>query len=126
MASNAIQATTAVTFRASGIKPSPVHVFADKGGRRWIVASDVCRILGLRTEAVPKLVPEQDRSHVTVLTQGRVQSVTIVSEGGFNVLVGQSSKAAAKVLHAWMVGEVLPAVVKAPAPKSREGQGELF
>ena len=61
MPSTAIQATTRVTFRVSGTKPSPVLVFA-KGGRKWIVASEVCRILGLRTDTVPQLVPEQERS----------------------------------------------------------------
>jgi prophage antirepressor-like protein len=125
MASTAIQATTAVTFRATGIKASPVHVFA-KGGRKWIVASEVCRILGLRTDAVPQLVREQDRSRATVLTHGSVQAVTVVTEEGFNRLVGQSSKPAAKVLHAWMVGEVLPAVGKAPVSYAPERQGELF
>jgi prophage antirepressor-like protein len=125
MASTALQATTAVTFRASGIKASPVHVFA-KGGRKWIVASEVCRILGLRTDAVPRLLPEQHRSHATVLTHGSVQSVTIVTEEGFNRLVGQSSKPVAKVLHAWMAGEVLPVVGKALVSKAPERQGELF
>jgi prophage antirepressor-like protein len=125
MPSTGLQPTIAVTFRASGIKPSPVHVFA-KGGRKWIIASDVCRIIGLRTDSVPKLVPEQDRSRATVLTQGSVQAVTVVSEEGFNVLVGQSSKPVAKVLRQWLMEEVLPAVARAPAPKSREGQGELF
>jgi hypothetical protein len=60
MRSTEIQATTSVTFRVSGAKPSPVHVFA-KGGRKWIVASEVCRILGFRTDTVPKLLSEQDR-----------------------------------------------------------------
>jgi prophage antirepressor-like protein len=125
MASTAIQATTAVSFKASGIKASSIHVFA-KGGRKWIVASDVCRILGLRTDAVLQLVPEQNRARATVLTHGSVQSVTIVSEEGFNHLVGQSSKPVAKVLHAWMVGEVLPAVGKTPVSTALDRQGELF
>src|SRR5271166_2297683 len=84
MPSTAIQATASVTFRVSGIKPSPVHVFA-KGGRKWIVASEVCRILGLRTDTVPRLVPEQERSHATVLTKGSVQSVITITEEGFNL-----------------------------------------
>jgi prophage antirepressor-like protein len=41
-----------------------------------------------------------------------VQSVTIVTAAGFNLLVAQSSKPAAKALHEWMVGEVLPSVGK--------------
>ena len=57
MAATAIQATTTVAFRAAGITPSFVHIFA-KSGRKWIVASEVCRILGIRTDNVPKLVPE--------------------------------------------------------------------
>jgi len=125
MPSTAIQATTSVTFRVSGIKPSPVHVFA-KGGRKWIVASEVCRILGLRTDTVPRLVPEQERSHATVLTKGSVQSVITITEEGFNLLVAQSAKPTAKALREWMVGEVLPSIVKALPPKVPEGQGELF
>jgi prophage antirepressor-like protein len=125
MLSTAIQATTSVIFRVSGIKPSLIHVFA-KDGRKWIVASEVCRILGLRTDTVPKLVPEQDRSHATVLTKGSVQSVTTVTEAGFNLLVRQSAKPTAKALREWMVEEVLPSIVKAPPPKVPKGQGELF
>ena len=84
MASTGLQPTTTVTFRATGSKPWQVHVFA-KGGRKWIVASDVCRILGIRTDAVSKLIPEQERGHATVLSKGSVQSVTIVTAAGFSV-----------------------------------------
>jgi prophage antirepressor-like protein len=125
MPSTAIQATTTVTFRVSGIKPSPILVFA-KGGRKWIVASEVCRILGLRTDSVPKLVPEQDRSHATVLTKGSVQSVITITEEGFSLLVAQSAKPIAKALREWMIGEALPSIVKVQPPKVPEGQGELF
>ena len=125
MPSTAIQATTTVTFRFSGIKPSPVLVFA-KGGRKWIVASEVCRILGLRTDSVPKLVPEQDRGHATILTKGSVQSVITITEQGFNLLVAQSAKPIAKALCEWMIADVLPSIVKVAPPKFPEGQGELF
>jgi prophage antirepressor-like protein len=125
MAATAIQTTITVTFRAPGLKPSPIHVFA-KGGRKWIVASEVCRIIGLRTDAVPRLVPEQERGHATVLTKGNIQSVTTITEGGFDLLVAESNKPAAKLLRAWMVDEVLPSVVKAPAARGAVGQGELF
>jgi prophage antirepressor-like protein len=125
MPSPAIQTTTTATFRSSGLKPSPVLVFA-KGGRKWIVASEVCRILGLRTDSVPKLVPEQDRSHATILTKGSVQSVVTITEQGFNLLVAQSAKPIAKALHEWMIADVLPSIVKVPPSKVPEGQGELF
>lgn len=125
MPSTAIQATTTVTFRVSGVKPSPILVFA-KGGRRWIVASDVCRILGLKTDSVPKLLSEQDRSHATVPIKGSVQSVTTITEEGFNLLVAQSAKPIAKALREWMTGDVLPSMVKAPPSKIPEGQRELF
>ena len=125
MPSTAIQTTTTAIFRVSGIKPSPVLVFAT-GGRKWIVASEVCRILGLRTDSVPKLVPEQDRSHAAILTKGSVQSVDTVTEQGFNLLVAQSAKPVAKALREWMIAEVLPSIVKVPPPKVPEGQGELF
>jgi prophage antirepressor-like protein len=126
MASTGLQPTTALTFRATGSKPWLVHVFA-KGGRKWIVASDVCRILGIRTDAVPKLIPEQERGRATVLSKGSVESVTIVTAAGFNLLIAQSSKPIAKTLHEWMVGEALPPVGKAAPPtRTVEGQGKLF
>jgi prophage antirepressor-like protein len=125
MAAPAIQATTTVAFRATGIKPSSVHIFA-KSGRKWIVASEVCRILGIRTDNVPKLVPEQDRDRAIVLTKGSVQSVTTITEDGFNLLVAQSTKPAAKALHEWMVKEALPTIPKALAPKVPVEQGDLF
>ncbi|MFL5281839.1 MAG: Bro-N domain-containing protein [Rhodopila sp.] len=125
MAATAIQTTTIVAFRASGIKPSPVHIFA-KSGRKWIVASEVCRILGIRTDNVPQLVPEQDRGRATVLSKGSVQSVTTITEDGFNLLAAQSTKPVAKALREWMVEEALPLIPKAPAPKVPVGQGDLF
>ena len=97
-----------------------------KGGRKWIVASEVCRILGLRTDTVPKLLPEQDRGHATVLTKGSVQSVLMISEKGFDVLVAQSAKPAAKALREWMTGEVLPSIGRASPPNVPVRQGKLF
>ena len=126
MASTGLQPTTAVTFRTTGSKPWTVHVFA-KGGRKWIVASDICRILGIRTDAVPKLIPEQERGRATVLSKGSVQSVTIVTAAGFNLLIAQSSKPVAKALHEWMVSEALPLLGKTvPSARAAEDQGELF
>jgi prophage antirepressor-like protein len=125
MAATAIQTTATVAFRAASIKPSSIHIFA-KGGRKWIVASEICRILGIRTDNVPKLVPEQDRGRATVLTKGSVQSVTTITENGFNLLVAQSTKPVAKALHEWMVKEALPSIPKALAPKAPVGQGNLF
>jgi prophage antirepressor-like protein len=126
MASTGLQPTTAVTFRVAGSKPCPIHVFA-KGGRKWIVASEVCRILGIRTDAVPKLIPEPERGRATVLSKGSVESVIIITAAGFDLLIAQSSKPIAKALHEWMVGEALPSVGKtAPPTRTAEGQGELF
>jgi prophage antirepressor-like protein len=125
MAAIAIQHTTTVAFRTMGIKPSSIHIFA-QSGRKWIVASEVCRILSIRTDTVPKLVPEQDRGRATVLTKGSVQSVTTITEDGFNLLIAQSTKPVAKALHEWMVKEALPSIPKALAPKVPVGQGDLF
>lgn len=110
----------------TGSKPWPVYVFA-KGGRKWIVASDVCGILDIRTDAVPKLIPDQKHGNATVFSRRSVQSVIVITTAGFSLLVAQSSKPAAKALYEWMTGEVLPSVGK-PAPPARaaEGQGELF
>ena len=124
MPATAIQPTT-VSFRVSGSKPVPVQVFV-KSGRKWIVASEVCRILGIRTDSVPQLVPEKDRSRANVLTKGSVQSVTTVTEDGFNLLVARSAKPAAKALREWIVREVLPSIPKASAPTVPVGQGEFF
>ena len=58
--------------------------------------------------------------------KGSVQSVITITEEGFNLLVAQSAKPTAKALRDWMVGDVLPSIVKALPPKVPEGQGELF
>jgi prophage antirepressor-like protein len=75
---------------------------------------------------VPQLVPERERSRAAVLTKGSVQSVITITEEGFNLLVSQSAKPTAKALREWMVGDVLPSIVKALPTKVPEGQGELF
>ena len=111
MVATAIQTTVTVTFRPSGGEPSPVRLFA-RGGRPWIIASDVCRIIGIRTESVIRLLPEHYRSHATVLTKGTVQSVTAISDEGFGILAMQSNKPAAKALREWIAGEVLPSILK--------------
>jgi prophage antirepressor-like protein len=122
MAAPAIQTTVTVTFKLRGGAPSPIRLFA-RGGRPWIVASDVCRIIGIRTDAVSRLLPEQFRSHATVLTKGMVQSVTAITDEGFGLLVMESTKPAAKALREWIAAEVLPSVLKlggsdAPKPTS--------
>ena len=54
MPSTEFQPTTAFIFRAAGSKPVAIHVFV-RDRRKWIVASDVCRVLGLQTDDVPKV-----------------------------------------------------------------------
>jgi prophage antirepressor-like protein len=120
MAATAIQPTTTISFRGLGSKPSPVQVFV-KAGQKWIVAGEVCRILGIRTDSVPQLIPEKDRSRAAVLTKS-----STITEAGFNLLVAQSAKPAAKALREWMVGEVLPSIPRPPAPKVPVGQGDFF
>ena len=111
MAAPAIQTTVTVTFKPRGGEASPIRLFA-RGGRPWIIASDVCRIIGIRTEAVNRMLPDQFRSHATVLTKGTVQSVTAISDEGFGILAMQSNKPAAKALREWIAGEVLPSILK--------------
>jgi prophage antirepressor-like protein len=58
------------------------------------------------------MLPDQFRSHATVLTKGSVQSVTAITDEGFGLLVTQSNKPAAKALREWLAGEVLPSILK--------------
>jgi prophage antirepressor-like protein len=126
MTSTEFQPTTAFTFRTAGSKPVAIHVFV-RDRRKWIVASDVCRVLGLRTDDVPKLVPEKERSRATVLSQGATQSVTTVTKEALDLLVAKSKKPAAKQLHQWLAAEVLPVVGKPrPPDEGEERQGRLF
>ena len=60
-----------------------------------------------------------------MLTKGSVQSVITITEEGFNLLVAQSAKPTAKALREWMVGDVLPSIVKVLPPKVPEGQGSF-
>jgi prophage antirepressor-like protein len=96
-----VQSVTTVTFRADGVPASPIRAFS-RGGHPWLVASDICRIAGVRTEVALKSVPEEHRGHATVLDKGRVQAVAVVSDVGFDALLSQASGHAAKALRNWI------------------------
>jgi prophage antirepressor-like protein len=116
---NAIQDTTTATFKARGIPATDIRVFS-RDGKRWLIAGDVCKVLELRTDTLPRIVPPEGRCSARVMTNGGVQSVTAITEEALAVLVMRSSLPHAKALRDWVVAEVVP---KVAVVDDRVGEG---
>lgn len=79
----------------------------------WFVAKDVCDILGIvnSRNAVGR-IPEQQKGVHSVDTDGGMQNLSIISEGGLYRLVLRSDKPQAEPFIDWVTGEVLPQIRK--------------
>ena len=90
----------------------PVRAFL-RDGEPWMVASDVCRVLGLAnsSQVVARLDDDEKGVHI-MDTLGGPQEVRIISESGLWALVFTSSKPEAKRFRKWVTSEVLPALRK--------------
>jgi prophage antirepressor-like protein len=84
----------------------------------WIVAKDICDILGLSNsrKSITSL-DEDERTDVTISytsSNGVVQKrkVKAVNESGLYTLIMRSNKPEAKTFRKWVTSEVLPAIRK--------------
>lgn len=102
-------------------------------GRRWAVASDICRALeiGNVAMAVGRL-EEADVSTANISSGGQRRRMSIVSEGGATDLVLDSRKPKAKAFRRWLTHEVWPAIrdtgtySTAPALTEEQIVGQAF
>ena len=80
----------------------------------WIVAKDICDILGLSNHKVAvKALDEDEVSKVYLIDSiGRKQANLAVNESGLYTLIMRSNKPEAKTFRKWVTSEVLPAIRK--------------
>ena len=86
-------------------------------GEAWLVAKDVCEVLGLTnpTEALRSL-DEDERSSLRITEgtspNGGNPNVNVINEAGLYKLTFKSRKPAAKEFTRWVTHEVLPSIRK--------------
>lgn len=101
---------------ATEAQSAPLLTFEDqtvraviKNGKRWLVASDVCRLLGLQRSRAGVSRLDEDESILAVIpTPGGPQQTLLVSESGAYHLTFVSRKPNAKRFRRWVTEEVLP------------------
>jgi prophage antirepressor-like protein len=79
----------------------------------WIVAQDVCEILGLSnpTRALSSL-DEDEKLTLPIVRSGQTRKTNLVNESGLYALIFKSRKPEAKTFRKWVTSEVLPAIRK--------------
>ncbi|MFR9546725.1 MAG: Bro-N domain-containing protein, partial [Rikenellaceae bacterium] len=79
----------------------------------WVVAKDVCEILGIEKhrDAISRL-DDDERGSVKLDTLGGMQTMSIINESGLYSLIFRSNKPEAKVFRKWVTSEVLPTIRK--------------
>ena len=95
-------------------KGTPIRALADKDGTPWLVAKDVCDVLGLATNHIREALDEDEVSNLRITEVGENggREPLIVSEAGFYKLVMRSRKPEAKEFQRWVTHEVLPSIRK--------------
>lgn len=91
-----------------------IRVFT-KDNEPWLVAKDVCTILGLKNTA--QSIVKLDDVEKTIIrndseTGRRAPYLSLISESGFYKLVMRSDKEIAKPFQNWVTRDVLPAIRK--------------
>lgn len=106
---------TNTSIQPFDFKGTPVRALADKDGNPWLLAKDVCDVLGLNnvTEALRSL----DDDEKTNISNSEVwnkpgRDPFIISEAGFYKLAMRSRKPEAKEFQRWVTHEVLPSIRK--------------
>lgn len=90
-----------------------VRARLDESGNPQIIASDVCKALGLSgTNKALKGLPDDEKGTTKVRTPGGIQDVLYVTEAGLYRLIFRSNKRGAETFRKWVFSEVLPALRK--------------
>jgi anti-repressor protein len=104
---------TSNSIQPFDFKGTPVRALADRDGNPWLLAKDVCDVLGLNnvTEALRSL-DDDEKSNISnsEVAQNGGRDPFIISEAGFYKLVMRSRKPEAKEFQRWVTHEVLPSI----------------
>ena len=88
-----------------------------KDGEPWFVASDVCKVLGIRNhhDAVTRLNDKMKDGVGVTDPHGRSQNTTVISEAGVYKLAFTSHKPEAEKFTDWVAIDVIPSIRKTGA-----------
>ncbi len=93
-------------------KGTAVRALSDKEGNPWLIAKDVCDVLGLATNHIQRDLDADEVSNLPnrEVGQNGGRDPLIISEAGFYKLVMRSRKSEAKEFQRWVTHEVLPQI----------------
>ena len=99
-----------------------VRAITGEDGSVWLVAKDVCEVLGIANsrDAIRDL-DDDEKGVVTADTLGGPQEVAIISESGLYKTTFKSRKPEAKAFTKWVTSDVIPSIRKTgsySAPKA--------
>ena len=109
-----------------------VRTMSDENGEPWLLAKDVCAVLGYSKyrDAIASRTDADERVSIRLDTLGGKQSMTFINESAFYALVFGSPKPDAKRFRKFVTSVVLPALRKTgtyslqsqllPAPRNWE------
>ena len=103
---------TSNSIQPFNFKGTPVRALADKDGNPWLLAKDVCDVLGLATNHIQRDLDADEISNLPNREVGQHggRDPLIISEAGFYKLVMRSRKPEAKEFQRWVTHEVLPSI----------------
>lgn len=103
---------TNTSIQPFNFKGTPVRALADKDGNPWLLAKDVCDVLGLATNHIQRDLDADEISNLPNREVGQHggRDPLIISEAGFYKLVMRSRKPEAKEFQRWVTHEVLPSI----------------
>ncbi len=105
---------TSNSIQPFNFKGTPVRALADGDGNPWLLAKDVCDVLGLATNHIQRDLDADEVSNRPnrEVGQNGGRDPLIISEAGFYKLVMRSRKSEAKEFQRWVTHEVLPSIRK--------------
>jgi anti-repressor protein len=108
------QIMTSNSIQPFDFKGTPVRALADRDGNPWLLAKDVCDVLGLATNHIQRDLDADEVSNLPnrEVGQNGGRDPLIISEAGFYKLVMRSRKTEAKEFQRWVTHEVLPSIRK--------------
>ncbi|MBR0035807.1 MAG: hypothetical protein IJP54_09040, partial [Synergistaceae bacterium] len=95
-----------------------VRTYTDKNGEVWLVAKDVCNVLGIQNhrDAISGLDDDEVLKGVGINDSSELRNEgsvpTLINEAGLYRLTFRSRKPAAKKFTRWVTHEVLPSIRK--------------
>ncbi len=108
---------------------SQIRTYTDESGEVWLVAKDVCGVLGIvDTHVAIRELDDDEKGRCNIPTPGGMQNMSIINEPGLYKLTFKSRKPGAKEFTRKVTHEILPQIRKTGfyvAPEVMEIKEEL-